>query len=330
MDSSYAAESFESSTGVSNADINNVDVNMGMLVDEPIIMLSLLVNGGGLICSITAVLCLLINPTIEQSLRAILVSFTLSNVAGSGMLVFGVFKYASHRSDQHSLDYIVMMAVVMSLSHILLLILHYYIALTTSKKKMALDFSGLIITAWITSAAIGSMINVSTRHSVGHVMVLVGFIAMFLYAVRAYFFILNKHRKKDAVQKQYRESYLREDEDQDIQQGSRQWNLKLLAIMLFTYIGCSLPWLTNEVIVDNEHNEMSGQLGSYVVMMVYAVNFYVPSILCIMIACRNCSMFKRRSKGHSCQGNSIEDKYRLRRLYSTNSERAIQSRSIVD
>ena len=113
-----------------------------MLVDEPIIMLSLLVNAGGLICSITAVLCLLINPTIEQSLRAILVSFTLSNVAGSGMLVFGVFKYASHRSDQHSLDYIVMMAVVMSLSHILLLILHYYIALTTSKKKMALDFSG--------------------------------------------------------------------------------------------------------------------------------------------------------------------------------------------
>ena len=74
------------------------------------------------------------------------------------MFVFGITTYVCHH-DEHPLDYIFMMSIVMSLSHLLLLILHYYITLTSTKTKAALDFSGLIIIAWITSALIGSMIT---------------------------------------------------------------------------------------------------------------------------------------------------------------------------
>ena len=99
-------------------------------------------------------------------------------MTGSGMLVFGIMIYVCH-SDNHPLDYIVMMTIVMSLSHLLLLILHYYITLTSSKKKMAVDFSGLIVIAWITSAAVGSMIDVSTHHETGHMLVVIAILIVF-------------------------------------------------------------------------------------------------------------------------------------------------------
>ena len=153
------------------------------------IMICLILYYGGIFSTLLAVICLLTNQFIEQSLRAILLSFSISNMAGSGMFVFGITTYVCH-NDEHPLDYIVMMTIVLSLSHLLLLILHYYITLTSSKKKMAVDFSGLIIIAWITSAAIGSMISVSTQHGAGHMFVVISFMLVFSVAVKCYFVIL--------------------------------------------------------------------------------------------------------------------------------------------
>ena len=100
------------------------------------------------------------NSSIELSLRAILISYSISNMAGSGMIVYGIVTYACLH-DEHPLDYIFMMTIVLSLSHLLLLILHYYLTLTTSSKKAAVDFSGLIIVAWITSAAVAFCLTTS-------------------------------------------------------------------------------------------------------------------------------------------------------------------------
>ena len=69
------------------------------------------------------------------------------------------------RPSTHALDFIVVKTMVLSWSHLLLLLLHYYILLTGSGRQRARDFFGLILTAWITSSAIGS-INISTHSNV--------------------------------------------------------------------------------------------------------------------------------------------------------------------
>ena len=97
------------------------------------ITLALIANCGGAASTFLALLCLLMSRSVEQSLRAILISYSTSNMIGSGMFVFGIVAYVCNH-EEHPLDYIVMMTIVMSLSHLLLLILHYYITLTTSKK----------------------------------------------------------------------------------------------------------------------------------------------------------------------------------------------------
>ena len=271
------------------------------------IMFTLVVNCGGVASTFLAVLCLSMSHTVEQSLRAILLSYSISNLAGSGMLVFGIITYVCHH-DEHPLDYIVVMAIVLSLSHLLLLIVHYYITLTTSKKKRAVDFSGLIITAWITSAAIGSMLNVSTRHEVGHMVVVVGFLIIIPLAIRAYLFILRKHQMREAIQQRYRDTFLDVNENDFVSQGWGEWNLSLLATMLFTYVFCSVPWLVNEVAgfyMTRKH------LGNSVALLMYAFNFYVPSILCVIMGCADCSTCcKRRDK------LILEDSIRLKRFYS--------------
>ena len=55
-----------------------------------------------------------------------------------------------------------------------------------------MDFSGLIVTSWITSAAAGSMINVSTGHEVGHMLIVVTVLLIIPLSVKAFFVILGK------------------------------------------------------------------------------------------------------------------------------------------
>ena len=68
-----------------------------------------------------------------------------------------VFKCPYFPQINHYLDNFLTISSVLSLSHLLLLIAHYYLILTTNQKKKANDFLGLILTAWITSAALGNM-----------------------------------------------------------------------------------------------------------------------------------------------------------------------------
>ena len=98
-------------------------------------ILGLFTNGTGLFFTVVSFVCTLTSKSMEQSLRGILLSFSLSNITGSTMFVVGIVTYVCH-SDEHLLDYIVMLTMVLCLSHLLLLILHYHITLTSSKTKV--------------------------------------------------------------------------------------------------------------------------------------------------------------------------------------------------
>ena len=66
---------------------------------------------------------------------------------------------------------------------------------------MAVDFYGLIVTAWIASAAVGSTMGVSTHHKTGGVVVIALIILVFILSIRSYFAILALHRKKETVRR---------------------------------------------------------------------------------------------------------------------------------
>ena len=92
------------------------------------------------------------------------------------------------------------MSIVVSFTHILLLILHYYIVITSTRTKKASEFAGLIVTGWISSAAVGSSISVSRDHSVGHVLVLVGFVVVSALAMKSYHYVLQTHKTRESLQ----------------------------------------------------------------------------------------------------------------------------------
>ena len=105
--------------------------------------ITLVLNSGGTLSSVLSMASLLTNIELEPSLRAILTSFSVSNLIGSGMFVGDILTYICEK-DEHPLDYIVIMTMVLSLSHVMLLLLHYYIILTSSRREKAADFSGTL------------------------------------------------------------------------------------------------------------------------------------------------------------------------------------------
>ena len=97
---------------------------------------------------------------------------------------------------------------VLSLSHLLLLILHYYLLLTPYTRKKANDNLGLILTAWITSAALGNM-NVSSNHNVRRIIFIVTFSVAVIIIVKTYVLIFKIHTKKEKNMRMYQKQCLR-------------------------------------------------------------------------------------------------------------------------
>ena len=285
-----------------------------MCIFDTDLVVVLLVNCGAIFCSLLAIASLATNTSKEQSLRTLLISFVVSNASGSCIFVFGVVRYVCH-SDVHPLDFVVTICMVLSFTHILLLILHYYIVITSTKTKKASEFVGLIVTGWITSAAIGSMIFVSKEHSVGHVAVLVGFVVVSCIALKSYHYVLMKHRNRENIQIMYRQKYLSLEGANLGRKEPGLWNLTYLAIMLVSHIVFSVPWLTTEIMLFHGN---TGHLGHSISLTIYAVNFYVPSLICIVMRGKEYRGFsgKQNKTRHKKPSMALEDSYRLRSLYS--------------
>ena len=241
--------------------------------------IGLFINACCLLFTIMSFVCTFTNSSMEQSLRGILLSFSLSNITGSGMFVVGIITHVCH-SDDHLLDHIVMLTMVLCLSHLMLLILHYYITLTSSKTKKAVDFSGLILTSWITSGAVGSMIYISKNHEIGHILTIIVFLSILVLTVWAYFQLLKEDNRQKRILDEYRKTFLRIEDEATACKETATWNLTYLAIMLFTYIVCSIPWLVTEFF---EIHIRTGHLAQSIALSTYSLNFLMPSFVCIKL-----------------------------------------------
>ena len=116
----------------------------------------LVTDTGGLLLTTIAIACVFLK-SMEGTLRAILLSYLSSNIASCSVLVYGILSCIGENNAEKVLHMSVNISTVVSLSHILLLLLHYYILLTSNTRKNVIDIIGLLFAAWITSATIGTL-----------------------------------------------------------------------------------------------------------------------------------------------------------------------------
>ena len=167
----------------------------------------------------------------------------------------------------------------MSFAHLFLLLLHYHIILTCSRKKKGRDFVGLILTAWITSAALGC-VNTSLELHLRRFVVVMTFVVISVFLVCFYFNLRKKCSKQKRIRLWYINNFLATDEFSEIQRNSakKQWNPKILAAMLASFIICSLPWMVFNV---TGFHEMEKRTEHSISLSVYLLTYYVPSGVCI-------------------------------------------------
>ena len=94
------------------------------------------------------------------------------------------------------------------------------------------------------------------------------------------------------------------------------WNLTYLAVMLFSNVVFTAPWLTTEIM--QFHGSIS-HMGHSVSLTIYALNFYVPSLICIIMRVEEYRAFRgktSRTDRRKKPSMSLEESYRLRRAYS--------------
>ena len=83
-------------------------------------------------------------------------------------------------------------------------------------------------------------------------------------------------------------------------------------MMLFSYVGCSTPWLTIEII-GLFHG---GHLVSSMCMLLYSVHFYVVSSVCVFMTVKEfqARLGKDSEDDMDFDLDGLEYSYRLRRL----------------
>lgn len=289
---------------------------------KPSAITTMFVISGGFILTAAAIVCLLFNR-VSGCLRGIMLSYLTSNIVAC--IIF-LYQLAMNPCNGHVTADVINMSIVSSLSHILLLILHYYIILTSNAKP---NFIALIPTAWITSATSGTISSSNAMSSVNEevtksfvVVVVVCVVGLYI-AVRVYFFILKTHRRKKTFLLAYKENFLHfECENEDTNEEVKgQWNLEILGIILFIYVLCSVPWLTLELIA--LHCPISDTFA-VVITLVYSLHFYIPTSVNIYMRWRELQTRRRDDLevGGGNKGENLRENYSFRRLsraYSYNS-----------
>lgn len=257
--------------------------------------LCLAVSVGGIVFTFISIICSLTNSRTDSSLRCILISFSLANMAGCCMFTYDtVANVCAHSSG--SADFLVIITMSLSLFHLMLLTMNYYI-IQKNTKRQPLDNLGLILTAWITSAALGSMTSQQTSKYQPYIKITLIFIFILciIYTI-CRFVVIRKHKKRSEKLKiWYRENFLRTNGGRKQTNDKSQWRSLFLAGVLYTYALCFIPWVVNEMrdVFRGDHSAYS--LPHTFTVLIYIINFYVPSGICMYTSYYTCRL-KRRGK----------------------------------
>ena len=260
---------------------------------QPRFIIMLTINCGGVLCTVLSIICVIANTSIDQSLRGILLSYSVANVMGTVMLTYDSFVLICF--GDHFLNFVVTITMTLSVTHIMLLMLAEYISLTYISKQRARDYTGLLLISWIISITFGSM-NVVTIGNTAKIVFVIIFLFAALSILQSYFVVIKKHQKKKYLLETYKRTFLRQNSHTN-KVLKRSWKIKLLAIIIFSYIGCSIPWVVNELWEGFQTDE-NNPFAHAVALLIYSLNFYFPSGICLYlkyIQRRSTTEWKRKS-----------------------------------
>lgn len=108
----------------------------------PGFVITLIITCGGILFTVVSIICLVTNTEVDPSLRTILLSFSIANVLGTVMLAYDTTALICEH-EEGRLSFVMTISVMLSLSHLLLLMLDEYLTLTSNRKRTAKDFTGL-------------------------------------------------------------------------------------------------------------------------------------------------------------------------------------------
>lgn len=260
-------------------------------------IISLVVNCGGLILTLAALICLATDHEMDQSLRLILVSYSIANLMGPALLLYDTIA--------DTCNHIMTVSVILTLCHLMILLLAEYHNIASNRQRTVKDFVGLIIISWIISFTVG-MVNVVSMHDI-HVIFSSLYLSFVFLLLATYIAIFRKHKKKNQLKRVYQQTFLVQNCRQE--KGVKGfWMLKLFAVIVFSYAVCAMPWLTNEFRNALGLGPGVESLHKASVIM-YSVNFYFPSGSCVYLRCMQwmSGRGKTRKRVHST--------YRFRDIY---------------
>ena len=84
------------------------------------------------------------------------------------------------------------------------------------------------------------------------------------------------------------------------------WKLKFVTLLISSYFCCALPWVLNELREGIGGSEMHTDTVHYAVLIIYSLNFYFPSGICMYIR-----FIQRASRSeHGTDGLYLTYRYR--------------------
>ena len=108
---------------------------MGCVISNvlPGFIVTLITTCGGVLFTVLSIVCVVINTEIDPSLRSILLSFSIANVMGTAMLAYDNIALICQHAE-HRLNFVMTISVMLTLSHLMLLMLDEYLTLASHRK----------------------------------------------------------------------------------------------------------------------------------------------------------------------------------------------------
>ena len=270
----------------------------------PEFIVTLVTNCGGVLSTVLSVASVITDTEMEESLRSIFLSFSIANVIGTAMLAYDTIVPICYHEEER-LSFVMTISVMLSLSHLMLLIIDQHIMLTAQRKRVAKDFTGLIIISWLISITIGMMNVVS--HQQARIIFAVMFVLIMLLLAASYITITTKHYRKKRLKRAYQLTFLRK--NLHITKVVKKfWMHKFFTIIIISYACCSILWVVNELREGFQTNADNPFVHS-TALILYSLNFYFPSAICIYLRCMQ--LMSRR--GATLQ--RVQSSYRYRDVY---------------
>ena len=237
----------------------------------------LVANCIGVVLTVTSLISIVTCNLIEPAICMILISYSIANVISTGLFAYDTSSHQCNIDDTKSP--FIYFSATLSISHLMILTIAEYLILKNRPEKRAKHYTILLSIAWIMSVTVGNIVIVAIDRVVR---VCFAFVMIFsaVIMISKYFMIFEKHIKQLMLLKAYEETFLDQDEAEN--KEKKCWDIRMLGIMLYSYVCCSMTWIINELrkgLLNDDANDLLQPIS----MVVYTLNFYTPAAICIYL-----------------------------------------------